>query len=402
LGISYDGGIRGYFAHLRTDESGRFIIYSPYGGIPPKTDRFRFAAAPGYPFSQMGMQFAQSEKGWAQCGVRVVPVSDDRCFCLLTCPRQNKYSAAGFAKFMEQQVAEWKNRRVAPYRAQSHPREGPAGRGIRNEYQVRVLSPADVPIPGALLMFMAYDGFVGNNQIVQCDPAGTCTLVEELLSGREPKYYAQVRKWLTVDIPGYAVGPVPFALKTNEVNIVKAREGARIRGRVLDWNGNPFRQRLGVQYQNLNGVTFELDAYPAPDGRFVIERIMPGEPFRLRLHKGSRQATPSPEVWSETFTLEPGQTREGIVLKVPQAAALRGVVVDAEGRPVKGIWHLVFKNGYGGWGHGDPIDGKFGTYRVAPGPLRIEVSAKGFEPYVSAPISVEPGELRFVRVVMKR
>jgi hypothetical protein len=401
LSISYDRGTRPCFAGLMTDENGRFIIYSPYGGIPLKTDRVRFAAAPGYPFSHMGMQFAQSEKAWAKCSVRVVPVSDDRCFCVLTCPRQNKYSAARFTKFMEQQVTEWRGRRVAPYRAQPDPREGPAGRGIRNEYHVRVVSPAGAPIPDALLMFTAYDGFVGNNQIVRSDPTGTCMLIEELLLGQEPKYYAQVRKWLTVDIPGYAVGPVPFTFKTNEVNIIKAREGARIRGHVVDWNGNPFRQRLGVQYQNRNSVTFELDVYPGPDGGFVIERIMPGEPFRLCLHRGSHQTTPSPEVWSETFTLEPGQTREGVVMKVPQAAALRGVVVDEEDRPVTGIWRLAFENRDRGWGHGDPVDGKFGTYGVAPGPLRIEVGAKGFEPYVSAPISLEPGELRFIRVVMK-
>jgi hypothetical protein len=252
-------------------------------------------------------------------------------------------------------------------------------------------------------MYGAYDDFEGNSQVLLTDSEGTCTLIEELLGQQKQAYYDGIRRSLTLDVPSYAVGPVsPLNLRTDRVNVIAAQRGASISGKVLDWNGNPFRQRLKVRYKNPNSCSFELEAYPDPHGNFTIGRIMPREPFRLWLSHGSHQSTPSPEVWSDTFTLKSGEVKEGIVLKVPQAAAVRGIVVDEQNKPVKGIWSLQFYNREGGWGHGEPEDAKFGTYAAAPLPLQVRIDAKGFKSYVSKELPLKPGELHFIKVVMER
>ena len=399
--VSYHDGIRGYGARLRTDESGFYIVYSPYGRMPFDPERVTFRAAPGYPFTQMASAFASANRGYRKCSVRAVHVSDDRCFCFLTCARGSDFDEDAFRKFIEQEMADWKNRPRRPYRARPHAREGSTDRGTRNEYPVRVVCPEGNPIPDAVVQFTAYDGFEGNNQTVLTDPKGACTLVEELLSGREQKYYDGLRRWLTLDAPSHSVGPIPFRLKKNRISVIAAKLGATVSGKITDWNGEPFRRRVSVRYRNRSHCSFELDTSPAPDGHFAIGRIMPEEPFRLQVSAGSRQTTPSPQVWSGTLTLKPGETRRGIVLNVPHPAAIQGIVTDEKSMPVASR-SVSFHNRDGGWGHGPPKGNRFGTYRLAPMPLRIKVRAAGFDPHESDEIPLRPGELRFVKVVMKR
>lgn len=403
LAIYYDAIIRSHFSVLTTDSNGYFVIYSPYGGVPLELDRLTLSAAPGYPFVHMAMDFASQKGDFKKCDVRVVAASDDRCYGVLTCSEAGHFDQDGFDKFIEQELANSKKRAEIKYRRRAQTREGTTGRGVRNQYKVKITSPDGAGIADAVVMYSAYDDFEGNSQTVLTDAEGTCTLLEELLGGRKPAYYDGVRRTLTLDVPSYAVGPVtPLKLRNDGVNVITAQAGAAISGKVLDWNGNPFRQRLTVRYKNPNSCSFELDAYPDPHGNFTIQRIMPGEPFRLWVSNGSHQSTPSPEVWSDTFTLKSGEVKEDIVLKVPQAAAVRGIVVDEQNKPVKGIWLLQFHNREGGWGHGEPEDAKFGTYAAAPLPLQVKINAKGFEPYLSKDLRLKPGELHFIKVVMKR
>lgn len=403
LAVSYYDGIRPYTAALKTDDQGYFIIYAPYGGLPLSRDRLSISAAPGYPSSHMGRAFAGQNRDVKKCDIRVVAEADDRCFSVLTCSEAGRFDQHSFDKFIEQQLVEWKRRPNSSYRRPAQAREGLTGRGIRNEYKLKIVSPDGAGIADAVVMYGAYDGFEGNNQVVVTDKDGTCTLVEELLKGKEQAYYDGVRRSLTLDVPGYAVGPVtPLKLRTEGVNAITAQAGAAVTGKVLDWNGDAFRARVSVRYKNPSGCSFELDVYPDPLGNFTIQRIMPGEPFRLCVSKGSHQSTPSPEVWSDTFTLKSTEVKDDIVLNVPQAAAVRGIAVDEQKKPVKGIWLLQFHNRDGGWGHGEPEDAKFGSYAVPPIPLHVKINAKGFEPYVSQDLQLKPGELHFIQAVMKR
>ncbi len=397
LGFTFFDGIRPHSAVLKTDANGRFIIYSPYGGLSLKTDHVSFSAAPlGCPFPAIpatDMDFV---------AMRIIPVSKDRCFCVLTSARQSKYSEAEAKESVERQMIEWKNRQLAPYREEPRTREGTVGRGIRNEYSIKVVAPGGVAISNAGLKFSAYDQYEGNYQVVRTDADGKCTLTEELLSGQNSDYYARVQRWLTLDIPGYAVGPMSFNFKTNELNVVTAKEGARVCGRVIDWNGNPFRRRVRVVYRNKNHVSFELYVLSDPEGYFVIDRIMPGEPFKLLVEGRCQSFASGPNVWSDTFNLKDRQILNDVVLKVPQAAALRGIVVDEEDRPVTSIWQVEFQGQDDYWVDHKTADGKFGAFGVTPGPLKIKVRADGFVPYMSEQIQLEPGELRFVKVVMKK
>jgi hypothetical protein len=409
LTISYFDGIRPYSAALRTDARGRFIIYAPYGVVPLNlergdfdTKRTVFKAAPGYPFSQLARSFAQKNEDWRECEARQIQVSEETAFCYLTCRRANNYDEDAFRKFVADESEQWEMRRTKAWRAPLQAREGASGRGVRNEYRLQVVSPEGKAIPDIVVQYSAYDGFQGNQQTVLTDENGLCLLTEELLAGRGEDYYNKIRRTLTLDVPGYSFGPVFSDLKTTEVNRITAQPGAVVSGTLKDWNGNAHRRRVKVRYRDHFQAGFELDIIPAPDGTFTIRRIMPGVPFRLWVSKGSHQATPSPEVYSEEFVLKPGESREHIALTVPQAAAIRGIVVDAEGRPVTGIYSLSFHNEHGGWGHGERADGRFGTYGVTPGLIQIKVKAQGFEDRTSEKIHLAPGELRFVRVVMKR
>ena len=246
---------------------------------------------------------------------------------------------------------------ATPQREQVRSREDsvtcPIEGAVHNEYQVRIVSPEGRGIPNALLRYSAWDQvYTGNQQIVATDSDGNCTLVEELLPGQEKKYYDNVLRWLHVDIPGYAVGPVRFRPKKQTANIITAKAGGTIRGKFIDWNGNAqCGERIDVVYGDRRDKDFaeELSVSAAPDGTFAIGRIMPGEPMRL-CHTGTQIA----DIWSETFTLMPGEIRKGVVLKASQSAALQGIVVDEKDAPVQAIQSVTFSNKYRGWAHSPP------------------------------------------------
>ena len=171
-----------------------------------------------------------------------------------------------------------------PYRSPVSANRGGAVRGVRAEYQVQVVSPEGRAIPNALLIFAALGRrSTGYEQTVATDRLGNCTLAEYLLSGLREKDHEGVQRVLTVDIPGYAVGPVPCDLKKGTVNIITVQKGAAILGKLVDWNGNAVCYGdVEAVYRNANHWSSELDVTTAPDGTFAIGRIMPREPVRLR------------------------------------------------------------------------------------------------------------------------
>lgn len=406
--ISYHSAMRGYSARLRTDGAGRFIIYSPYEDmfkVPKRTPVSAptgLWAAPGYPFSGLAMDFAGKNGGWGECKVSSLPVSDNSLFCFLTCAQTTEYNEGAFREFVVQQSALWTKRKRKPFRAQPRAREGSADRGIRNEYRVRLVSPEGKPIPDGLIKFGASDGYEGNMQTVLTDAGGNCTLTEELLAGKGQEYYDDLQRRLTLDVPGYSVGPVLFNLRTGKVNVITAKPGATVSGKLVDWAGRAVRQRIHVEYCRPNYVAFELDAQLTLEGRFLIERIMPDEPFRLRVSGSGHQNTPSAGALSGVMTLRAADSREGIVLTVPQTAALRGIIVDEEGRPIQGVASLVCRRELGWRVHMDVREARFGMHGLAPVPLRIQIRAEGFERRVIEEVVLKPGELRFVTFVLKR
>lgn len=177
-----------------------------------------------------------------------------------------------------------------------------------------------------------------------------CLLTEKLLARRGEDYYNRIRRTLTIDVQGYCFGPVHHELETSVLNRITVQQGGVVSCTLEDWNGNAYYQRVSVEYRDRSHGGFQLDVLPAPDGTFTIRRIMSGASFRVRVSANSHQSTPNPEMYSEEFVLKPGEFREHVALTVRQAAAIRGIVVDAEGRPVTSIYSLTFHNEHGGWG----------------------------------------------------
>ena len=276
---------------LMTDKDGCFIIYSSHCEL-------EFLAAPGYPFSAIGLRFAQANKGFVNCEAKVVKVPGEGPFYALTCPRQSTYDGNDFRKFVESEWTRWRKEPRSRYVAPAKAWEGPRGSnvrdryGVREEYHVRVVSPKGAAIPGAAVQFTAWDqNWNDNTQTVLTDKKGECVLFESLLSGENKKYFDGVRRWLTLDIPGYAVGPVPCRLQKHVLNIITAKEAACVRGRIVDGNGNGLRAAPEVRYANDNDISFEFSFLEAaPDGTFEIgRRDSPGEPFWLTLASSLRR-----------------------------------------------------------------------------------------------------------------
>jgi len=230
------------------------------------------------------------------------------------------------------------------------------------------------------------------------------------LTGQPRKYYREIVRQLTVDAPGYGVGPVTRNLRKGEVNIIKLDAPGTVSGRIVDHNGNPIYTSLKVQYKKPNGCGFEMDVAINSDGTFTFNRIWPKELFKLVGVVTSRQVTPLAPVETDYFTLEPGEHKMDVQMIIPLASALRGIVVNQGGAPVKNIWNFSLipegsdtSVGGGGLIGGDLISGgeKFSYYALGQIPFRISVKANGFEDYLSDVIQLEPGELRFIRIVLR-
>ena len=136
------------------------------------------------------------------------------------------------------------------------------------------------------MQYTARDFLGFNNcQAVATDADGRCTLVEQSPWGQEGAYFDRIQRRLAVDIPGYALGPVPFRLSKDAVNVITAKKAASIRGRVIDWNGNAVA--FGpIWFEYRNECAIETEVRRGPDGSLRVDRIMPGEPFRIRLRFG--------------------------------------------------------------------------------------------------------------------
>lgn len=418
--------IRTYSVNLRTDDRGYFLVYSPYS-LDLDADenpngridrRCLITAWPGYPDSDVGRAFAYQNKYWRPCLPKRIVRDDERAYYELTCDDASSFEAKSFAAFEHKRQAQ-KGEPQKPWRDRPRDPEGePDGRIVR-QYEVRLVDDADKPVAGALVKYLFSGNYLGCSQIRETDAAGRCRLEEWLLprqaAGDErPDDY--IRRVLTVDAPGFGVGPVTPALKAEAVNVIRLPAAATVTGRVVDHEGKPLISRLTLQYKRPNGIGFETAFHSRTDGTFRFERVMPNEEFSVtsdgfdfRRHQQASGCTP----W---ISLKPGQVGGDLKLKVPLAAALRGIFVTADGRPApvgdrdyrvrldygtdlpqQGPHYVGTDNGP--WG---PHDGRFGFYGLDDHPFQIRAEVPGWEAEPLGPITLSGGELRFVRITLKR
>jgi len=422
LTIRFHNNIRSFAANLVTDDNGYFLIYSPYSlrvsptvsadvrgddatvsSVPQLPLPCGFSACPGYPFSEAGLAFARENRAGSTCGAKPLLERKDRAFYILVCWPKGDFDPDAFARFKEETRRKDAEHERPPWRDRPQPREGPTDGREVTRYRLQLTNPNGNGIPNAIVKYMAYDGYEGNSQVVETNAEGECVLEEYLLKEKPREYFDEVRRRLTVDAPGYGVGPVPCGLRPNVSNRIEMQEPAAVAGVLLDHHKNPLHVPLSLRYRREHQCAFETRIPLKSDGAFAFDRIMPGEVFRVEAGRRGWQTTPTAPVASEWMQLGASQAKTDVRLTVPLASAIRGIVVDQQGEPVTKTWDLTYLRADGdNWGHGAPHNHRFGTFAIGQQPFRIRVCATGFTEFISGQIRLEPGELRFVKLVLKR
>jgi hypothetical protein len=404
LSGSYADGIRGHVVDLVTDKDGYFLIYGPqYLDVDEsatdslKLRSWRFHVAPGYPLSPKGALYAAEKKDIKTAGAQLVLKQEDRAFYVLTVDRHNSFNQQEFDSFRAEASQLGPTVVARPFRDKPRPREGSTENRKRTAYKLKILSAGGRAAAHAILKYQAYDGYEGNYQIVETDEEGQCEVVECLLANKDKAYYADIQRQITVDAPTI-VGPVSFSLDKDHLNIITLAQPAKVSGRLTNQRGDPIGMRLSISYKRANLIAFELDMPLATDGTFSCDRIMPGEEFRVIAGGVSRQSTPRAPTASDYLSLAPGEERI-VNLQVPLPAALRVLVVNQREQPVNGEVMLRSEED-AQLSNVQKSVGKFGFWALGPEPFRISIQAAGFDDYRSDPIQLEPGELRFVKIVL--
>jgi len=413
--LAFDGGLRSYSARVMTDKDGYFIVYHPYSldisGDHKSLNRgLNIYAFPGYPYSSLGNAYARAKRGGKLCKPKLLYKADDRAFYELSVEGKTTFSEVEFIEFKNKLLEEDSKKDLRPWIASPRSRTGGTERRERTTYEILIVSAEGKPIPKSIVEYMAYDGYDGNSQVAETDESGLCQVEEFILIGQPQMYYNEIVRRLTVHAPGYGVGPVKCDLRKGEVNIIKLETPGTVSGRAVDHNGNPSYLSLNVKYKKTSGHEADTDVQINSDGAFTFARIMPGEPFKLVGLTTFHQGTPGAPVETDYFILEPGEHKTDVQIVIPLASALRGLVVDQDGAPVKNIldFRLVPERSDEAVGKGGLIGGnlssggpEFGHYAIGQAPFRISVKADGFDDYLSDVIQLDPGELRFIRIVLE-
>ena len=414
---------------VRTDDNGRFLIYGPYsltGG--------QFYADPGYPPTAPGWDYAGSQKEIKECSAHAVYQRSDRAFLVVTVEAANTCSPAGFRAFLSIGAADTKSGRIMPGVSHSTSSDDEKPQTITT-FPVRIVSPQGRPVAHAIVSLGSE--FASGN--AETDADGIARLIERAPRDK-PAWYRQVsrsRDTVFIDAPGYSDGPVKCKLKAGVLTTIVPGPQAQIQGRVLDPDGFPALTDIVVCYpHNGEGALVSTRV----DGTFTLDGVRPGRASKVAVNVTNLPLW-QPVVPVQTAPLAalmPGEVRSGVVIHEVRPAALRGVVVDDVGGLVPvgqsaQTFHtytelsLIFEKGgadpdavnyngpgacLGGWTNGltylgtggfwgDP-GSLFGFSGLGPTPFRLRVASSRYQPYLSDPISLEPGELRFVKIVLRR
>lgn len=416
--------IRSYSAPLQTDDNGYFIIYAPYSlTLGPKDlaaegrslDGCFLLAAPGFPSTPLGRAFAAKCGAFRACDQQLLMREGEQALYALTCKGDKFFDAAEFAAF-EREYPARKIEPRKPWRDKPQDPEGQPGERIVRHYDVRVVNEAGEPIAEALVKYQFAGIGPGCWQIRAADADGRCRLEEWLLprqaAGDErPDDY--ISRSITVDAPGYGVGPVQLKLKPGELNTITVAKPAAVAGRVVDHAGRPLPSGLRVHYRRPAWLAFETDLRTDATGAFRFDRIMPGEEFCLVTDGFNMMWRPRASTQSQWLSLKPGELHEGVELSVPLAAGLRGKVEFADGRPVDiggrySLWldygadrHRTHYVGTDNGPWGPKGDGRFGFFGLSGDAFHFRTNVPGYEVEPAGPLRLEPGELRFVRVILR-
>jgi len=160
-----------------------------------------------------------------------------------------------------------------------------------------------------------------------------------------------------------------------------------VRGRVIDaQSGNALPQFEVAYLKVVPETTEELALYSVaelvtwtkvdnPRGEFEIASVRPGEPVTIAA-RAQGHAVGS----ATTAQLEPGETREGVVIQLEAATAIAGIVVTPDGKPAPSAQvfvgtseRMLVEAGV------TDTNGKFSIARVPKGDLVLRAKHRGYD-----------------------
>ena len=191
---------------------------------------------------------------------------------------------------------------------------------------------------------------------------------------------------LTLDVPPDLVRPEPVSAGTGRTNVeITLRSGVAATIRVVDPDGAPVRgAQVGLYPVGARGAAPLLSKWTLEGGSVRFTSLDATAAYRLAVQVPPKRASlvaPAP--------VEPWSPHDDIVTLRP-ASALRGVVLDTEGKPVTGarVWWTQgdTTNGPGLVQVGD--DGTFEIPHLPPGSIRLR--AELVEGILTGPSAVAP------------
>jgi len=143
-------------------------------------------------------------------------------------------------------------------------------------------------------------------------------------------------------------GHLRFELSSSRLSAeIELEPAVTVRGRVVDPNGAPVEgATLAAVLTGEQGGASNMPCTSAADGRFELHLPASGAvEYNLIAHDGPwRKSRNWANAYGEPIRTTPGQTIDGIELRLTRGATIRGQVVDDQGQPVAGKGILARPN----------------------------------------------------------
>jgi RNA polymerase sigma factor (sigma-70 family) len=209
------------------------------------------------------------------------------------------------------------------------------------------------PVPGARVVLLSENRERRPGPAIRSDDGGRFVL-GPVAAGL---YHLQASAGALI---GRTAGPVAVTVPPAGEVILEVDRGLVVRGRVVGSGGRPLANvdmSLSTGRANLGGVNDGILARTGPDGRYLIEGLLPGERFvtarapdRELVHAVKRILIQDP-LTTVDFVVERGVAVEGRVLDC-RGAGVRGAQVEIRPEPSVMTWPV------------DTISGPAGVFRM--------------------------------------
>lgn len=201
----------------------------------------------------------------------------------------------------------------------------------------------------------------------------------------------------------------------DEVEISFDVPSGAITGRIVAADGRPLRRRVPITALKTSSNDQESfyreryrSMYTEADGTFEFRLLSPGT-YTLRAPDGFQNDSPPPRVPHgrvvlPDLVLEKDALLTGVELRVPPESRISGVVVDAHGNGVSGVWIRVMDarglSLSGDWETQTGAAGHFDVANVGPGVHTVRAKTAELEG-TSAPFQVEEGKTASTRIELR-